>query len=90
MMSSELAIHVKNLGKCYRIYEKPLHRLAEFFITNRKFGRDYWALQNVSFEVRRGETFGIIGRNGAGKSTLMKSIGLINMVKHNTHLMFGR
>jgi len=74
VMSSEIAIQVKNLGKCYRIYEKPLHRLAEFLITSRKFGRDYWALQNISFEVRRGETFGIIGRNGAGKSTLLQLI----------------
>lgn len=74
MMSSEVAIQVKNLGKCYRIYEKPLHRLAEFLIKSRKFGRDYWALQNISFEVRRGETFGIIGRNGAGKSTLLQLI----------------
>jgi lipopolysaccharide transport system ATP-binding protein len=74
VMSSEVAIQVKNLSKCYRIYEKPLHRLAEFLITSQKFGRDYWALQNISFEVRRGETFGIIGRNGAGKSTLLQLI----------------
>lgn len=78
-MSSEIAIRVENLGKCYYIYQKPLHRLLEFLFPKKKYGREFWALQNVSFEVKRGETFGIIGRNGSGKSTLLQLIsGTLN------------
>jgi lipopolysaccharide transport system ATP-binding protein len=72
---SEVAIAVHNLTKVYELYEKPIDRLKEAL---NPFGtiyhRDYYALNDVSFEVRKGETVGIIGKNGAGKSTLLKII----------------
>ena len=79
-MSSELAIQIDNLSKCYHIYEKPRDRLFQMLTFGRKqFFREFWALNNVTFQVEKGETVGIIGRNGSGKSTLLQMIcGTIN------------
>lgn len=75
MSSDEVAIRVTSLGKSYQIYEKPLHRLWQGLLRGRKqFYREFWALKDVSFAVRKGETVGIIGRNGSGKSTLLQLI----------------
>lgn len=69
------AIEVQNLSKVYSIYEKPALRLKDalgFSKTNH--GRDFYALDHISFSVEKGKTLGIIGENGAGKSTLLKII----------------
>lgn len=87
-MSSEVAIKVENLSKCYQIYEQPRDRLKQFCLPRlrhalggapRNYYREFWALKNVNFEIKKGETVGVIGRNGSGKSTLLQMIcGTLN------------
>lgn len=74
-MSFEVAISAKNLSKCYQIYEAPKDRLLQMLACGRKqFYREFWALDDVSLTIAKGETVGIIGRNGCGKSTLLQLI----------------
>ncbi len=67
-------VTAKALGKCYFLYRRPEDRLKQTLFS--RFGRSYnvpfWALRDVNFEIRRGESFGIIGKNGSGKSTLLQ------------------
>ena len=75
---SEFAIQVKHLDKMYKLYNKPSDRLKEA-LGFKVPVREHYALRDVSFEVRRGETVGIIGTNGSGKSTILKIItGVLN------------
>jgi len=75
IMSSKLAIQTRNLGKCYRIYEKPIDRLKQSFWRGRKqFFREFWAVKNISINIEPKETVGIVGSNGSGKSTLLQLI----------------
>ena len=69
------AIEFHRVSKSYPVYDSPLDRLKELLTLNRwQFHRDFWALQELSFAVRKGETFCIIGENGAGKSTLLQLV----------------
>ncbi|MBV6304445.1 ABC transporter ATP-binding protein [Candidimonas humi] len=78
--AAPIAIRVSNLSKCYPIYTSPKDRLLQMFLRSRKaLYKEFWALRDVSFTVRRGETVAIIGRNGSGKSTLLQMIcGTLN------------
>jgi len=72
-MSSKAAIEVEDLSKVYRLYDKPAHRFYEALLFGkRSYGRDFWALCDISFTIEQGESVGIIGRNGSGKSTLLQ------------------
>ncbi len=72
-MSSDLVIQAEGVGKSYRLYATPRDRLKQLFATSsHKYYREFAALADVTFDVRRGETVGIIGRNGSGKSTLLQ------------------
>jgi lipopolysaccharide transport system ATP-binding protein len=82
-MSSDIAIKVENLSKCYQIFDTPRDRLKQFIaprvqsalgIPEKRYFKEFWALRDVSFEVRKGESVGILGRNGSGKSTLLQMI----------------
>jgi lipopolysaccharide transport system ATP-binding protein len=83
MSSNSAVIQVDNIGKCFSIYDRPEDRLKEFLMPKiravsgqiqRNYHREFWALRDVSFEVGKGQTVGIIGRNGSGKSTLLQII----------------
>ena len=88
MSSNDIAIRVENLSKCYEIYANPRDRLKQFVMPRlqrrvgrepKQYFRELWALKDVSFVVKKGETVGIIGRNGSGKSTLLQMIcGTLN------------
>ncbi len=74
-MKQEYAITVKDVTKVYRLYDKPIDRLKESMsLSHKNYHKDFFALNNISFNVKKGETVGIIGTNGSGKSTILKII----------------
>jgi lipopolysaccharide transport system ATP-binding protein len=88
MSSDDIAIRVTDLSKRYEIYSAPRDRLKQFIVPRiqrlagnvpKQYFDEFWALKNVSFEVKKGEAVGIIGCNGSGKSTLLQIIcGTLN------------
>lgn len=74
-MSSNIAIRIHGLGKCYQIYAKPIDRLLQFFFKNYKsYYTEHWALQPLDLQIVEKDAIGIIGTNGSGKSTLLQLI----------------
>jgi len=70
---NDIVVKVDNLGKRFKIYHSPWLRALEWVSNGQKvYHWDFWALRNISFELKKGECLGIIGPNGAGKSTLLK------------------
>lgn len=99
MSSEHTAIHIKDISKSYQIYDKPRDRLKQFILpklkrlvgqSNKQYFREFWSLQNISFEVKKGETVGIIGKNGAGKSTLLQILCGTLTPSHGTIETNGR
>lgn len=83
MSFNDLAIKVDDLSKSYHIYSQPRDRLKQSIYPRlqrvlghipQTYFREFWALRNISFEIKKGETIGVIGRNGSGKSTLLQLI----------------
>lgn len=82
-LPADLAVRVDGVGKRYDLFDRPSDQLRQYVLPRlrrlaglapRRYGREFWALRDVSFEVRRGEAFGIVGRNGSGKSTLLQIV----------------
>ncbi|MGB5962242.1 MAG: ABC transporter ATP-binding protein [Coleofasciculaceae cyanobacterium] len=71
---SEIAISLKNVSKCYKRYSRPVDRLKELLLPGKSHAQNFWALQDINLDVKKGETLGIIGQNGSGKSTLLQII----------------
>jgi lipopolysaccharide transport system ATP-binding protein len=83
MSYEKAAISVRAVSKCYNTYENPRDRLKQAFIPRvqrmlgvqpHQYGRQFWALKDITFDIYKGETVGIVGRNGSGKSTLLQMI----------------
>lgn len=82
----DIAIEVSNVSKKYKIFGSPGKRLM-YHLFHTKTGRDFVALDDVSFEVKKGESFGIIGKNGSGKSTMLQILaGIIKPTSGDVHV----
>ena len=90
-MSRDQIITAEKISKCFKIYANPWYRAVEWArIGKRVYHQPFWALQDISFEVKRGEFFGIIGQNGAGKSTLLKILSGVLQPTGGTYHVNGR
>ena len=85
------AVSVKGVSKKYRIFATGQDRLKETLSFGRKkYGRNFWALKGIDFDVEPGATLGILGRNGAGKSTLLSIISGLRQPTSGTVEVNGR
>ena len=85
------AVEFSNVSKSYAIYAAPRDRLKELAtFQTRRFHTEFWALRDVSFDVRRGETFCVVGENGSGKSTLLQICAGIMAPSSGTAVSHGR
>ncbi|MEO1186277.1 MAG: ATP-binding cassette domain-containing protein, partial [Cyanobacteria bacterium J06636_27] len=73
-MGEEIAISLQNVSKCFKRYSHPVDRLKEILLPQKSYAQEFWALRDISLEIPKGQTVGIIGRNGSGKSTLLQII----------------
>ena len=87
-MSDEYAIRVQDVSKMYKLYGKNSDRVRDALgLTRKKLYKEHYALHHLSFDVKKGETMGIIGTNGAGKSTILKIItGVLSPTEGNVQI----
>ncbi len=84
-------IKVKNLSKIYKLYQQPQDRLKEaLHPLRKKYHHDFYALKDINFEVKKGETIGIIGQNGSGKSTLLKILTSVLTPSGGNYEIWGK
>ncbi len=89
--SSDVAIRVDGVSKKFDLHSDRRTNIKERFVRGRPKGADeFWALRDVSFEVPRGSTYGLIGHNGSGKSTMLKLLASIHRPTSGTVLAAGR
>ena len=68
-------VNAKSLGKRYKLFDRPIDQVKEFLtLRKKKYHQQFWALRDISFNMKTGESLGVIGENGAGKSTLLKIV----------------
>ena len=91
-MNDDIAIKVENVSMEFNLSSEKVDNIKETvmrFFQHKLFFNSFWALTDVSFEVKRGEIFGIVGFNGSGKSTLLKVVsGVLKPTKGKAEL-FG-
>jgi len=88
---SDIAVVVDQVSKRFRMYRERNQTLKAALLRGRVSDHDdFWALRDVSFDVPRGETFGLVGRNGSGKSTLLKTLARIYVPDEGRVVMNGR
>lgn len=89
-----VAVSVRNLSKMYRVHRSGHSRLLDFFGLrvggSRRYFKEHWALRDVTLDIERGSTVGVIGRNGAGKSTLLKLLAGVSEPTLGTITMNGQ
>jgi lipopolysaccharide transport system ATP-binding protein len=86
-----ILIEAAHLGKCYRLYDRHLDHLKEVLLFGRRrLSQEFWALQDISLQVRKGEAWGVIGENGAGKSTLLKLLCGVTLPSEGSLSVYGR
>jgi lipopolysaccharide transport system ATP-binding protein len=70
----EAVITLTGVSKCFKLYEQPVDRLKDLLLPTKSRSRDFWALRELTMQIQRGQTVGLVGQNGSGKSTLLQLI----------------
>ncbi len=89
-MGEDTAIALRQVSKCFKRYDKPSDRLKEILMPGKPRATEFWAVQDISLDILKGETLGIIGQNGSGKSTLLQMIVGTLTPTHGTVQVNGR
>src|SRR5215469_4297000 len=90
-MTEEIAVSARDLAKKYRLFSTPMERLKESLHPfRRRYHKEFWALKGITFDIRKGQVVGILGRNGSGKSTLLQIIASVLQPTSGTLTVNGR
>jgi lipopolysaccharide transport system ATP-binding protein len=90
-MSSETVVSCRNVGKAFQLYVQREDQLRQaLFGMWRRYYKEHWVLHDISFDIKKGERVGIVGRNGAGKTTLLQILCGITKPTHGSFTIQGR